>query len=51
MIIILAALILIYHKNELFGEQNGDIKQTYIDNYFKKKKKNKIQILLPKLKI
>ena len=41
MIIILAALILIYHKNELFGEQNGDIKQTYIDNYFKKKKRIK----------
>ena len=41
MIIILAALILIYHKNELFGEQNGDIKQIYIDNYFKKKKRIK----------
>ena len=37
-IIILASLILIYRKNELLGEQNGNIKQSYIDNYFKKKK-------------
>ncbi len=38
MIIILTDLILIVHKNELFGKENGNIKQTYIDNYFKKKR-------------
>ena len=39
MIIILGVLVLIYHKNELLGEKNNNIKQTYIDNYFKKSKK------------
>jgi len=40
MIIILAILIFIYHKKDIIEGNKEFIGQTFIDNYFKKKRKD-----------
>ena len=40
MVIILAALIILYHKKEFIGGQKELIGQTYLEKYFKKNKKD-----------
>ena len=44
MIIILAILIFIYHKKDIIEGNKEFIGQTFIDNYFKKKERLKINI-------
>ena len=44
MIIILAILIFIYHKKDIIEGKKEFIGQTFIDNYFKKKERLKINI-------
>ena len=41
MVIILAALIILYHKKEFIGGQKELIGQTYLEKYFKKQKRLK----------
>ena len=40
MVIILVALIILYHKKEFIGGQKELIGQTYLEKYFKKNKKD-----------
>ena len=40
MIIILASLMFLHHKKEIMEESKGIIGQTYLENYFRKDKKN-----------
>ena len=40
MVIILATLIILYHKKEFIGGQKELLGQTYLEQYFKKNKKD-----------
>ena len=40
MIIILVSLMFLHHKKEIMEESKGIIGQTYLENYFRKEKKD-----------